>query len=239
MYELAELQKYLKRINAGHLLDVATGEGNFLLFLLESFNSFESATGLDVNPESLKIARNKIGRLKVDFIQGNVRRLPFEDNYFDTISVSNSLHHFDDPVKAIQSMLRVLIPGGLLVINEMINEHMNPAQQSYFEYHALKAEIDTAAGGYHRKIYTSEELLDIVHESALEPAVTIINEDPPIAYSNEKMWQFFRIFDDFVSNATHLPNGLAFEQRAQNIKEMIGVNGFQKPPQIAILAYKD
>src|SRR5665648_563339 len=121
MYQLAELQKYLKRISAGHLLDVATGEGDFLLFLLESFSSFDSATGLDINPENLKIARNKIGRQKVDFLQGNVRRLPFEDNYFDTITVSNSLHHFDNPVKAIQSMLRVLVPGGLFVINEMIN----------------------------------------------------------------------------------------------------------------------
>lgn len=239
MYQLAELQKYLKRISAGHLLDVATGEGDFLLFLLESFSSFDSATGLDINPENLKTARNKIGRQKVDFLQGNVRRLPFEDNYFDTITVSNSLHHFDNPIKAIQSMLRVLIPGGLLVINEMINEHLNPAQQTHFDYHSLKAEIDTASGGYHRKIYSLQELQEIIRESGLVPAVTITNEDPPIIYSHEKIWQFFHKLDDFVSNAIHLPNGLAFEQRAQIIKEMIELNGFQKPPQVGILAYKD
>ncbi|HZK98138.1 MAG TPA: class I SAM-dependent methyltransferase [Prolixibacteraceae bacterium] len=239
MYQLAELQKYLKRISAGHLLDVATGEGDFLLFLLESFSSFDSATGLDINPENLKTARNKIGRQKVDFLQGNVRRLPFEDNYFDTITVSNSIHHFDNPVKAIQSMLRVLVPGGLFVINEMINEHLNPAQQTHFDYHSLKAEIDTASGGYHRKIYSLQELQEIIRESGLVPAVTITNEDPPIIYSHEKMWQFFHKLDDFVSNAIHLPNGLAFEQRAQIIKEMIELNGFQKPPQVGILAYKD
>ena len=239
MYQLAELQKYLKRINAGHLLDVATGEGDFLLFLIESFSSFDSATGLDINPENIKIARIKIGNQKVDLVQGNVRKLPFEDNYFDTITVANSLHHFDNPMKAIQSMLRVLIPGGLLIINEMINEHLKPAQQTHFEYHSLKAEIDAAKGGYHRKIYTREELLEVIRESGLEPAVTIINEDPPIIYSHEKMWQFFRKLDDFVSNSTHLPNGLAFEQRAQRIKELIEVNGFQKPPQIGILAYKN
>jgi ubiquinone/menaquinone biosynthesis C-methylase UbiE len=239
MYQLNELQKYLKRINAGHLLDVATGEGDFLLYLLDSFSSYDSATGLDINPENLKTARQKVSRQKVDLMQGNVRKLPFEDNYFDTISVSNSLHHFDNPVKAIQNMLRVLVPGGLLVINEMINEHLNPAQQSHFEYHSLKAEIDTSAGGYHRKIYTKDELLEIINESSLEPAVMVISEDPPTIYSHEKMWQFFRKLDDFTSNAAHLPNGLEFEQRAQNIKEMIETNGFQKPPQIGILAYKD
>ena len=239
MYQLTELQKYLKRINAGHLLDVATGEGDFLLYLLDSFSSFDSATGLDINSGNLRSARQKLGMQKVDIIQGNVRKLPFEDNYFDTITVSNSLHHFENPTKAIQSMLRVLIPGGLLVINEMINENLNPAQQAHLEYHSLKAEIDTAAGGFHRKIYTKDELLKIVAESSLEPAVVVVSEDPPIIYSHEKMWQFFRKLDDFVSNATHLPNGLDFEQRAQNIKLTIEENGFQKPPQMGILAYKD
>jgi len=239
MYQLSELQKYLKRINAGHLLDVATGEGDFLLYLLDSFSSFDSATGLDFNAENLKLAKQKIGMQKVDLMQGNVRKLPFEDNYFDTITVSNSLHHFDNPVKAIQSMLRVLIPGGLLVINEMIDEQLNMAQQAHFNYHSLKAEIDTLSGGYHRKIYTRDELLEIIHESSLEPAVTVISVDPPIIYSHEKMWQFFRKLDDFVSNATHLPNGIDFEKRAQGIKELIQTNGLQKPPQIGIMAYKD
>ena len=239
MYQLIELQKYLKRINAGHLLDVATGEGDFLLFLLDSFSSFDSATGLDINAENLKIAKQKIGVQKVDLMQGNVRKLPFEDNYFDTISISNSLHHFESPAKAIQSMLRVLIPGGLLVVNEMINENLNAAQQAHFDYHSLKAEIDTVVGGYHRKIYTKNELLQLFTESSIQSAVEVICEDPPIIYSREKMWQFFRKLDNFIGTAMHLPNGIEYENRAQNIKEMIEANGFQKPPQLAILAYKD
>jgi SAM-dependent methyltransferase len=238
MYQLSDLQKYLKRINAGHLLDVATGEGDFLFFLLDSFSSFDSATGLDINVEKLKIARQKIGVQKIDLMQGNVRKLPFEDNYFDTITISNSLHHFESPAKAIQSMLRVLIPGGLLVINEMINENLNAAQQAHFDYHSLKAEIDTATGGYHRKIYTKTELLQIFCESSIEPAIEVICVDPPIIYSREKMWQFFRKLDDFIGAAMHLPNGIEYENRAQQIKEMIEANGFQKPPQFGILAYK-
>jgi SAM-dependent methyltransferase len=239
MYQLRELQEYLKRINAGHLLDVATGEGDFLLFLLDSFISYDSATGLDISAENLKIARRNIGMQNVDLMQGNVRKLPFEDNYFDTITVSNSLHHFENPVKAIHSMLRVLVPGGLLVINEMVNQDLNPAQQAHFAYHSLKAEIETSAGGYHRTIYSRDELMEIVNDSALEPAVVVVCIDAPTIYSHEQIWQFFRKFDDFISNSTHLPNGLDYERRAQVIKEMIRADGFQKPPQIGILAYKD
>lgn len=239
MYQLAELQKYLKRINAGHLLDVATGEGDFLVYLIKSFSSFDSATGIDINAENIKTARQKTGKQKVDFLQGNVRKIPFEDNYFDTVTLSNSLHHFDHPVKDIQSMLRVLVPGGLLVINEMINDNLNPAQQTHFEYHTLKAEIDNSGGVYHRQIYNKDEIMEIIRESLLEPAVVVISEDPPMISSHEKMWQFFRQLDDLVSNVTHLPKGLEFEQRAKNIKELIKANGFQRPPEIGILAYKD
>ena len=239
MYQLTELQNYLKRINAGHLLDVATGEGDFLVFLLNAFASFDSVTGIDIHAENLKIARKTLGNQKVEFIQGNVRKLPFEDNYFDTITISNSLHHLDHPEKAIQSMQKVLIPGGLLVINEMINEQLNPAQQAHYEYHALKADIDSLSGIYHRKIYTREEILAIVHEGSLEPAVTVVCEDPPLITSREKMWQFFRKLDDFVSNAIHLPQGIDIERRVQNIKQIIELSGFQKPPQLGILAYKD
>jgi hypothetical protein len=67
----------------------------------------------------------------------------------------------------------------------------------------------------------------------------VISEDQPIIYSREKMWQFFHKLDDFVSNVAHLSNGLEYEKQALTIKEMIESNGFQKPPQIGILAYKD
>ncbi len=238
MYHLPELQKYLNRINAGHFLDVATGDGDFLIYLLDSFSSFESATGLDINPENLKTGQKNFGMQKVDLVQGNVRKLPFEDNYFDTIAVSNSLHHFDQPVKAIQRMLRVLVPGGMIIINEMTNDQLNAAQQAHFEYHSLKAEIDRATGIYHRTIYTKDELLRVISEVLPEPAVVVVSEDPPFIYSREKMWQFFRKLDDFVSNAAHLSNGIEYEERAQKIKDMIEVHGFQKPPQLGIVAYK-
>jgi SAM-dependent methyltransferase len=239
MYYLPELRKYLERLHAGHLLDVATGEGEFLLFLLESFASFDSATGLDVSSESIKLAKEKLSHYKIDFVLGNIRKLPFEDNYFDTVTVSNSIHHFELAVKAITSLARVLSPGGLLLINEMIYEELNPAQQNHYDYHCLKAEIDKANGIYHRKIYTSDELLSIIREANVEIDFTILsNNEMPILNSREKMWQFFRKIDEMTGFAAHLPNGQEYEERAIMIKENISKTGFQIPPQLAVLAYK-
>ncbi len=239
MYHLPELRKQLERLHAGHLLDVATGEGEFLSFLLESFATFDSATGLDAKAECIALAKEKLAHYKIDFVQSNIRKLPFEDNYFDTVSVSNSIHHFDLPAKALSSMIRVLAPGGMLLINEMISDQLNPAQLNHYEYHNLRAEIDMAMGNYHRRIYSSEELYKIIGEANIEIDSTILSDDElPLLNSREKIWQFFRKIDTLVSQASHLPNGQELEQKADLLKDRIERDGFQFPPQLTILAFK-
>jgi len=51
-------------------------------------------------------------------IQGDVARLPFPDACFDRAVVVDALHHFPDQAAAISELLRVLKPGGRLVIEE-------------------------------------------------------------------------------------------------------------------------
>jgi len=51
-------------------------------------------------------------------IQGHAERLPFGDNCFDRILVVDALHHFCDQSQAIRDLIRVLKPGGRMVIEE-------------------------------------------------------------------------------------------------------------------------
>ena len=49
----------------------------------------------------------------------NAENIPFPDNYFDAIFSSNVFLHFDNPVKALKEMERILCPGGSLIINDI------------------------------------------------------------------------------------------------------------------------
>ena len=239
MYQLSELHSYLENACVGHLLDVATGEGEFLRFLLESVASFDSATGLEPNKESLTVAKNRLFPFTVDLVLGNVRKLPFEESYFDFVTVSNGLHHFEHPAKAIQAMMRVLISGGRLLVNETISDGANPAQESYLAYHSLKADIDTAMGGYHRDYYTSEALTSLFQEAHVEAERSFLSVDEPeMLNSKEKIWQFSHRIDEMVASAGELPQKISFESRSLELKEKIRNNGFQKPPQLTLIAYK-
>ena len=239
MYQLTDLRSYLENACVGHLLDVATGEGDFLRFLLESVASFDSATGLEPNKESLAQAKNKLFPYKVDLVLGNVRKLPFEESYFDFVTVSNGLHHFEHPVKAIQAMMRVLVSGGRLLINETICDALNPAQEAHYEFHTLKADIDTAKGGYHRHNYNRAELFALLQEAHVEVEKIFISyNEPPMLNSKEKVWQFTHKIDEMVEMAGELPQKNSYESRSWALKEKIKTHGFQKPPQLALIAYK-
>lgn len=239
MYQLRELRSYLENACVGHLLDVATGEGDFLRFLLESVASFDSATGLEPNKERLAAAKNKLFPYKVDLVLGNVRKIPFEESYFDFVTVSNSLHHFEQPVKALQAMLRVLVSGGRLLINETVCDGLNPAQEAHLAYHTLKADIDTAKGIFHRQTYSRNEIFDLAREAHVEVEKVIISDDEPVLLnSREKIWQFSHKIDDMIASAGELPQKHSYESRGWELKERIRTDGFQLPPQVTMIAYK-
>jgi ubiquinone/menaquinone biosynthesis C-methylase UbiE len=239
MYHLSELRSYLENACVGHLLDVATGEGDFLRFVLDSVASFDSATGLEPNKESLTTAKNKLFPYKVDLVLGNVRKLPFEENYFDFVSVSNALHHFEQPVKALQAMMRVLVRGGRILINETICDGLNPAQESHIEYHTLKADIETAKGIYHRNYYTRQQLFGLMLESRIEVEKSILTiDEPAMLNSKEKIWQFSHTIDELLASAGDLPECNSYEDRGFALKDKICADGFQLPPQLTLVAYK-
>jgi hypothetical protein len=136
-------------------------------------------------------------------------------------------------------MMRLLVSGGRLLINETICDTLNLAQEAHLEYHALKADIDTAKGGYHRHNYTRTELFALLQEAHIEAEKIFISDnEPPILSSKEKVWQFTHKIDEMVELAGELPQKNSFESRSWALKEKIKTHGFQKPPQLALIAYK-
>jgi ubiquinone/menaquinone biosynthesis C-methylase UbiE len=69
----------------------------------------------DLSFPMLSQARSKGGLIPV---QAHAERLPFANNLFDRIVVVDALHHFCDQGQAIRELIRVLTPGGRMVIEE-------------------------------------------------------------------------------------------------------------------------
>jgi ubiquinone/menaquinone biosynthesis C-methylase UbiE len=101
-----------------NLLDAGTGTGRMLELLAPHARR---AVGVDVSPEMLAIARDRL--LRDDFKQVQVRladtyRLPFrgDTDAFDAVLFHQVLHYLDDPGAAVTEAARVMAPGGRLLI---------------------------------------------------------------------------------------------------------------------------
>lgn len=97
------------------LLDVGCGSGYFS-------HHFSQAgvhvTGLDPDRESLLFARQK--NSDIGLVQGDAQTLPFADNSFDYCMAVTSLCFIEDPVRALNEMLRISRKG---VVLGLLNRH--------------------------------------------------------------------------------------------------------------------
>ena len=100
------------------VLDVATGTGHTALHLAPLTGQ---VVGLDLTRQMLELARRSAkerGIANVEWLQGDVRRLPFPGGKFDAVTCRRAPHHFPDLDEALREMARVLRPGAVMVIDD-------------------------------------------------------------------------------------------------------------------------
>jgi SAM-dependent methyltransferase len=90
------------------VLEVGCGTG---CDLLQFAKHGALATGVDITPRHLELARQRVGNLAA-VVEGDGRNLPFSDASFDYAYSHGVLHHSDEPRKIVEEIFRVLRPGG-------------------------------------------------------------------------------------------------------------------------------
>lgn len=100
----------------GTILDVPCGGGIALRGLQPGQRVRYVAADISVGMlERARRAARRRNLQQVDFIEGNVQKLPFEDGSFDLCLCFNGLDCFSDPQGALKEFVRCLVPGGRLV----------------------------------------------------------------------------------------------------------------------------
>ncbi len=128
--------KYLKVESPKLILDIATGTGDFAIEALTL--DPEKVIGIDISNGMLEIGRKKLIRKKLDdrieLLQGDSEGLNFESNKFDAVIVAFGVRNFEHLEKGLGDMLRVLKPGGRVVILEFSKPRFFPFKQIYQFY---------------------------------------------------------------------------------------------------------
>lgn len=126
----------LKELNPSRILDIATGTGDFAIAALK-INPKE-VVGIDISEGMLAVGKEKMIAKKVDNIismqLGDSENLPFEDNYFDGLTVGFGVRNFENLEKGLAEMLRVIRPEGKAIILEFSKPKKFPIKQVFGFY---------------------------------------------------------------------------------------------------------
>lgn len=105
------------------ILDVACGTGDFSIQIAGAAHSGTVVHGLDLSEGMLSVMRDKVKKEgKEDMVLplwGNSEDIPFPSDTFDRVTIAFGIRNFEHREKALAEIIRVLRPGGRLVILEL------------------------------------------------------------------------------------------------------------------------
>jgi demethylmenaquinone methyltransferase/2-methoxy-6-polyprenyl-1,4-benzoquinol methylase len=126
----------LREIQPKRILDLATGTGDFAIALLK-LNPTQ-IIGMDISSGMLDVGKNKMKAKNVSHIidmqLGDSENMPFEDDYFDAVTVGFGVRNYENLEKGLTEMLRVTRSGGKIVILEFSKPKRFPIKQAFGFY---------------------------------------------------------------------------------------------------------
>jgi demethylmenaquinone methyltransferase/2-methoxy-6-polyprenyl-1,4-benzoquinol methylase len=127
------------------VLDIAGGTADLSALFLEQVGSNGEVWLTDINNAMLTIGRDRLldEGAAVSVAQCDAEKLPFPSNYFDCVSVAFGLRNMTHKDVALKEMLRVLRPGGRVIVLEF-SKVWKPLQ-SFYDLYSFK--VLPAMGG--------------------------------------------------------------------------------------------
>jgi ubiquinone/menaquinone biosynthesis C-methylase UbiE len=230
-------QEILANIPASRVLDVATGGGGFIHFLLEGLKDYTEIIGVD-NNERAQAAFEEAFKDKpnIRFQWMDAHHLDFDSDSFDLVCISNSLHHFDDPQSVLSQMERILRPGGHLLVSEMYRDGQTETQMTHVHLHHWWAAVDTVNGVTHRETYRRDELVGLVSALGLKDVaqydMSDLSEDPK---SPEISAELNPVFERYIGRAEGHPD---LQSRGEALRQRVAEIGFHSATKLVVIGRK-
>ena len=132
----------LSGVRSGHaVLDIAGGTGDLAARFADIVGPGGRVVLADINDSMLKVGRDKLldhGRMdNLEFVQADAQSLPFPDDSFDCVTIAFGLRNVTDKDAALRSMLRVLKPGGRLLVLEF-SKPANPLLSKDYDAYSFR-----------------------------------------------------------------------------------------------------
>ena len=236
---MTTFESILSPISGGRILDVATGRGSFTQTLIDCLKDYDEIIAIDSNDEFEAKYKEAFTGKAVAYQKMDASSLEFADEGFDTVCISNSLHHMTDPTRVLGEMQRVLKPGGTFIISEMMRDGLSEAQKSHMLMHHWGASINRGEGIFHNETYTRQELIDFANNTTAKIwnlyDVAYLDENPKDPDTIEEVEKIINLY---TQKTEKLPDPEMLKKRGQAIRERVHEVGFHGATALVAIGVK-
>jgi ubiquinone/menaquinone biosynthesis C-methylase UbiE len=211
------------------ILDIGTGIG--LLPLLLAEDGAKQLVGIDISPEMLeqaeylRLSRNNEAAVRVTFRLAPAHALPFREESFDAVTCRLVLNHVRRPERIIKEIVRVLRPGGILILAELlgVDNPVKRATQNAIEERRNAAHVAARGVEQYNKLLTDAglqiEAKEVISfERELEEWLAIYYADRAESAVVREMIEAGLETDAAGINARRQGNTLVFDQRMYYVR---------------------
>ncbi len=247
----------LSCLQGGRVLDLATGSGAFARRLAEGLATYEELVAVDSAPRAVETAAQNLSGLRAARVElADAGALPYPDARFNLVGIANSLHHLREPKAVLAEALRVLAPGGHLVVLEMHREAgedatdanavaANAAMTHVLLHHWWGA-IDRAGGLYHAETFDRATIRALMCIPRLEEvSVDELEDDSGDPRDPDTLAEIEAVIAQYRAKVAALPPGAATEAergelaaRGEKLLERARTIGFRSAPSMLCIGRK-
>ncbi len=178
----AFIERLMELGAAGRMLDVGTGPGHIPALLCPRIAS-SRIVALDHAMAMLELARRRVRQAglarRVWLVRGDAKAMPFATGCFDAVFSNTILHHLAQPQWLLTEAWRVLRPGGVLLIRDLMRPVDAAQLESLVRHHAAGADA-SQRGMFRDSLHAAlrpDELERLAHEAGLRGAEVVIDSD--------------------------------------------------------------
>lgn len=232
------LIKKLNCLSGGKILDVGIGRGQFAWIMAENLKNYEVIIGLDPSRKNLEKAQKNLQEFNVDYLLGSGKEIPFNDNYFDIVTIAQVLHHIPNKreiIEVLNEMKRVLKPGGMFIVKEMYSNQLEIGRKNAEMFHNWLAKIDRILNYNHFNTYPKNEIIDMVKGVNLNSY-----EISEYVFDNNQANKFniFSRIDKKIMCIENFSEYMILKQEGNKIKELVNKYGILSEKEIIIYGTK-
>jgi SAM-dependent methyltransferase len=236
VFSATELDDFLRARAGGRMLDVATGSGNFVSFLVNRLRAYDEVVAVDLDDADVSEFEARFVDLpRIRFETMDALAMSFPAESFDVVSISHALCEFDDADRAtlLQSIRRLTKAGGAIVICDTPRDPPTEPELTHILLHDWWSEVDAHNGVLHRPFQTRADLIALVEAlNLLNLRLFDVPSDQDDPFDQTQLTWIDGVIDDSLKRVTNDP---ALAARGIELRERMHRVGFRlSTAQVAI-----